>query len=302
MAPNETRKPARPVTLPRPAPSNDHEPIMERPMDITMDAVRRAVDGDKAALEEILGRLERPFHNLAVRMAIRPQDAEDATQECLIRVATRLAQFDGRARFTTWAWKVAVRCILDFREGMLRKPLTTFEKFGADLAVGLDMEAPERTEDMVDLGELKMRCGRALLQCLDGDHRVAFVLGEILEFEGPEAAEILEIDAATFRKRLSRARERLQQALGTSCGLVNPDATCRCHRRLGRARQLGRIPPRPTTEQPLDVRALRERLAGIGVAVRAAQYYRADPSSVPGRDLLRAALEPFSTRLPGGRP
>lgn len=276
---------------------------MERPLDaITPEAVRRAVDGDKTALGEILGRLERPFHHLAMRMAIAPQDAEDATQECLIRVATRLAQFDGRARFSTWAWKVAVRCLLDFREGTLRAPLLTFEKFGADLAVGLDLEAPERPEDMVHLGELKMRCGRALLQCLDGDHRVAFVLGEILELEGPEAAEILEIDAATFRKRLSRARERLQAALSANCGLVNPDAPCRCHRRLRRARDLGRIPARPTTEQPLDVRGLRERLAGIGVAVRAAQYYRADPSSVPGRDLLRAALEPFSTRLPGGHP
>lgn len=275
---------------------------MERPLDgITLDAVRRAVDGDKATLEDILGRLERPFHNLAVRMAISPQDAEDATQECLIRVATRLSQFDGRARFSTWAWKVAVRCLLDFRGGRLTQPLVTFERFAAGLAEGLDLEAPERPDDAVELGELKMRCGRALLQCLDGDHRVAFVLGEILELEGPEAAEILGIDAAAFRKRLSRARERLQAALASSCGLVSPTAACRCHRRLRRARQLGRIPPEPTTEQPLDVRALRRQLAGIPVALRAAQYYRADPSSLPRRDLVRAALEPFMTRLPGGR-
>ena len=276
---------------------------MERPLDaITLETVRRAVDGDKATLELILGKLERPFYNLALRMALLPPDAEDATQECLVRVATRLAQFDGRARFHTWAWRVAVRCILDFRDGRLTRPWVTFERFGADLAEGLDLEAPERADDALDLGELKMRCGRALLQCLDGDHRVAFVLGEILEFEGPEAAEILEIDAATFRKRLSRARERLQEALGANCGLVNPAATCRCHRRLARARKLGRIPPHPTTERPLDVRALRERLAGIGVAVRAAQYYRADPSSLPRRDLVRAALQPLTTRLPGGLP
>lgn len=271
---------------------------MRRPLDaITTEVVRRAVDGDKATLEKVLGALERPFYNLALRMALQPHDAEDATQECLIRVATRLSQFDGRARFSTWAWRVAVRCILDFREGSLRRPMVTFEQFGAELADGLDLEAPERADDGIILGELKMRCGRALLQCLDGDHRIAFVLGEILEFEGPEAAEILDIDAATFRKRLSRARERIQSALAANCGVVNPDAPCRCHRRLERARQLGRVPPGQATEKPLEVAALRTRLAGIDVAMRAAQYYRADPSSQPRRDLVRAALEPFSTHL-----
>jgi hypothetical protein len=194
---------------------------------------------------------------------------------------------------------VAVRCLLDFRKGALRRPWLSFERFAADLADGLELEAPERADDAADLGELKLRCGRALLHCLDADHRIAYVLGEILEFEGPEAAEILEIDAATFRKRLSRARERLQAALTASCGVVNPEAPCRCHRRLGRARQLGRLPPGPTTERPLDVRALREHLADVDVAVRAAQYYRADPSSLPRRDLVRAALEPFSLHLSG---
>jgi RNA polymerase sigma factor (sigma-70 family) len=275
---------------------------MERPMDaITTEAIGRAVDGDRASLERLLGTLERPFYNLALRMALQPHDAEDATQECLIRVATRLAQFDGRARFSTWAWRVAVHCILDFREGRLRRPMVSFEQFGAKLADGLDLEAPERADDRITLGELKMRCGRALLQCLDGDHRIAFVLGEILEFEGPEAGEILEIDAATFRKRLSRAREHLQEALRANCGLVNPDAPCRCHRRLARARQLGRVPPDQTTEQPLELAALRARLAGIDVALRAAQYYRADPGSLPRRELMRAALEPFSTHLAGVR-
>lgn len=260
--------------------------------EITLQLVQRAVAGERAAMEQIMRQLERPFFNLALRMLLSPAEAEDATQECLLRVATRLAQFEGGSRFSTWAWKVAVNRILELR----RTPRFTFEQFSADLADGLDLEAPERTEDLVALGELKMGCGRALLNCLEADDRIAFILGEILELEGPEAAEILGIPSATFRKRLSRARERLREALSANCGVVNPAATCRCHRRLARATSRGRVTPGVvSTDAPLDVGALRESLSHIGEAMRVAAYYRADPTSKPRRDLVRAALQPFTS-------
>jgi RNA polymerase sigma factor (sigma-70 family) len=260
---------------------------------ITAEEVRRAVDGDQAALEGILRRLERPFFNLALRMMLLPQDAEDAAQECLVRVATRLAQFDGRARFSTWAWRVAVSRILDLRDGAARSRFN-LEVFAAGLADGLEPEALERPDDRVELGELKMRCDRALLQCLGPDERVAFVLGHIFEVDGTEAADILGIEPDAFRKRLSRARERLRAALNANCGIVNPGAHCRCHRRLRRARELGRVAPGvTTTEAPLDVAALREKLGRIDEAMRAVAYYRADPHSTPPHDLVRAALQPL---------
>jgi len=261
--------------------------------EITLLDVQRAVAGEKRAMEQIMRALERPFYNLALRMLLSPPEAEDAAQECLLRVATRLSQFEGGSRFTTWAWKVAVNRILELK----RKPLLTLEKFTAGLADGLEPEAPERTEDLVALGELKMSCSRALLQCLEADDRIAFILGEILELEGGEAAEILGLPAATFRKRLSRARERLREALSANCGVVNPQAACRCHRRLTRATALGRINAAPTTDQPLDVAQLREHVHQIGEAKKVAAYYQADPSSKPRRDLVRAALQPFTSRF-----
>jgi len=100
---------------------------------------------------------------------------DEALLECLLRVATRLAQFERSSRFSTWAWKVAVNRILELK----RRPFRTVEQFYADLADGLELEAPERPEDLVALGELKMGCGRALLNCLEPDERIAFIVGEI---------------------------------------------------------------------------------------------------------------------------
>jgi RNA polymerase sigma factor (sigma-70 family) len=262
---------------------------------ITAEDVRRAVAGDRGALEEILRALERPFLNLAMRMirSRSPQDAEDAAQECLVRVATRLAQYDGASRFSTWAWRVAVNRILDFRDGAARSVLP-LEAHVAGLADGLEPDAPERPDDRIELGELKMRCDRALLQCLEAADRIAFVLGHIFDVDATEAAEILSIRPDAFRKRLSRARERLRAALDANCGIFNPAAPCRCHRRLRRARELGRVAPGvTTTDAPLDVAALRENLARVREAMREVEYYRADPQARPRHDLVRAALQPL---------
>lgn len=63
--------------------------------------VERAVKGDKAALEELLGSVQDLVFNLALRMLGTVPDAEDATQEILVKVMTRLATFKGQSAFTT---------------------------------------------------------------------------------------------------------------------------------------------------------------------------------------------------------
>ncbi|MFV1990371.1 MAG: RNA polymerase sigma factor, partial [Acidimicrobiales bacterium] len=75
-------------------------------------------------------------------------------------------------------------------------------------------------------------------------HRVAYVLGEVFEVSSQEAAYICAVSAATYRKRLSRARLRIRSFLSENCGLVNPNrAVCRCSKRVSTAVELGRINP-----------------------------------------------------------
>ena len=75
----------------------------------------------------------------------------------------------------------------------------------------------------------------AMLQCLDRPHRAAYVLGEIMEFSGPEAAEVLGISPALFRKRLQHARKAVLEFTRSHCGLVSDSAPCQCHRRVAAA-------------------------------------------------------------------
>jgi RNA polymerase sigma factor (sigma-70 family) len=196
------------------------------------DMARRAIDGDREALEGLVRLLQADVYGLSLRMLWNREDAEDATQEILVRIVTRLSQFDFRSRLKTWAYRVAVNFILDTRKSAVERLHLSFERFADDLTDGLQPAAPDDTEHSVLIEEVKVACTTAMLQCLDRPHRLAYVLGELMDFSGPEAAEALGISAALFRKRLQHARRAIVEFTRAHCGLVADRAPCRCNRRV----------------------------------------------------------------------
>ena len=81
------------------------------------------------------------------------------------------------------------------------------------------------------------------MQCLDRNHRIAYVLGEIFSFDSTEGALVTQTSAQVFRKRLSRARQKLEAFMQRRCGVVNPENRCRCRNRLTYAVESGRVDP-----------------------------------------------------------
>jgi RNA polymerase sigma factor (sigma-70 family) len=160
------------------------------------------------------------------------EDAEDATQEILVRIVTRLSQFGFKSRLKTWAYPVAFNYILDVKKSAMERLNLGFERFAEDLETGLQPSSADDSFDALLIDEVKVGCSMAMLQCLDRDHRAAYVLGEIMELSGPEAAEVLEIAPALFRKRLQLARAAVVGFMRAHCGLVSDTAPCRCHKRV----------------------------------------------------------------------
>jgi RNA polymerase sigma factor (sigma-70 family) len=196
------------------------------------DIARRALDGDREALDGLVRTLQGDVYGLALRMLWNREDAEDATQEILIRIVTRLSQFGFRSRLKTWAYRLAVNYILDVKKSAIERMHLSFERFAGDLESGLQPASADDTEQSMLIEEVKVGCSLAMLQCLDRPHRAAYVLGEIMELSGPEAADVLAISPALFRKRLQHAREAVLAFTRSHCGLVSDSAACRCHRRV----------------------------------------------------------------------
>jgi RNA polymerase sigma factor (sigma-70 family) len=204
---------------------------------------RQAIDGDRDALDRLVRSIQPDVYGLALRMLWNREDAEDATQEILVRVVTRLAQFDFRSQLKTWVYRVAVNYVLDVKKSPVERMRLTFEQFADDLADGLSADGPPDSERSLLIEEVKIGCTLGMLQCLDRPHRLVYVLGEILEFSGPEAAEVLGISAELFRKRLQHARAAIESFTRRYCGLVSDSAACGCNRRVPAALQLGRVKP-----------------------------------------------------------
>src|SRR5690349_15600398 len=77
--------------------------------------VERASGGDKEALDALIRRHQAWIYNVAVRMVWEPRDAEDATQEVLIKVITKLGSFQGQSKFRTWLYRIVVNHIMNMK-------------------------------------------------------------------------------------------------------------------------------------------------------------------------------------------
>jgi RNA polymerase sigma factor (sigma-70 family) len=265
-----------------------------RPFDtISNDLVRRAVSGNGAALEKILAAAMGPFYNLALRMLQNHEDAEDATQEALIRVATKLSRFRGEAKFSTWAFTIATRCVFDFANGRAKHSSFGAKAFAADLAEGLSPSPRNDPDARLLAAQVKLGCCRAMLQVLGGDLRITYVLGEILGLEQADAARAIGISPATFRQRLARARARLRAVLRSSCGIASAKNQCRCALRVAPAKALGRLDPKDGDAGALDVKALSQRVQKLGEFAAAAAIFQADPQVSAAQRLLPRVREVF---------
>ena len=264
--------------------------------------VERARAGDRRALEIVMRAVQRDIYGMALRFLWHPQDAEDASQEILVRVLRGLREFRGDSSFRTWVYRIACNALLSLRKKRMESRAVSFEEFGEDLARGLS-DSPLRVEHDLDqallLEEVKVGCTLALLTCLDRNHRLAYILGEILELDHREAATVLSIAPATFRKRLSRARQAITSFMTSRCGLVNPSSACRCRRRVAAAVHLGRVAPGNLLFATSAERARRfpevlNEIRSLERTQRAAALYRSHGNPEPPESFvswLRTMLE-----------
>ncbi len=126
-----------------------------------------AGEGDPAALEHVVAAVQDDIYRLALRMLWHPADAEDATQEALIRILTRVGSYRGDAAFRTWAYRVAANHILNWRQSRVEQQNLTFRRFAEDLSEGLEEPDPATPDAGLLAEEVKLGCTLGMLLCLD---------------------------------------------------------------------------------------------------------------------------------------
>jgi RNA polymerase sigma factor (sigma-70 family) len=229
--------------------------------------VSEARAGDRDALEALIGRHQGWVYNIALRMLFHPADAEDATQEIMLKAVTSLASFEGRSGFRTWLYRIAFNHLLNIKRGRVEDPNLSFSAYGAALDDTPDHDPPDPNDAAADasllVAEAMTACTSGMLLCLDREQRLAYILGGILAIPDSIAAEALEISPANFRQRLSRARRDLRNFMNDKCGLVNPANPCRCWKKTRGFVEAGHVDPK-------NMLFARERLCQVRDLVPAA--------------------------------
>lgn len=222
------------------------------------ELIVQATAGDKAALETVLAGVQDLVFNLSLRMLGTFHDAEDASQDILLKVMTHLSSFKGESAFTTWVFRIAVNHLKDYKKHMFARLPLSFEFYGDDIRSGKVQDAPDLTQNVekaILAEELKLSCTNVMLQCLDSESRCIFILGTMFRLDSRIAGEILGVTPEAYRQRLSRVRKKMADFLSEYCGEYGK-GTCHCASRVNYAIQNHRISPDRldfTAAKPSDI-------------------------------------------------
>ena len=168
------------------------------------ELIRRAQKGDQSALDALLRAHYDRIYAVCRRIAGNDADALDATQDALIAVVKGLPRFDGRARFGTWAYRVASNACLDELRRRKRRP---------DPGLPEVEEAPEGGRPLLDQQiSDRLTLDHALRQ-VRPEWREPVVLRDVGGLDYAEIAEQLGIPPGTVRSRIARGRSQLADLL-----------------------------------------------------------------------------------------
>jgi RNA polymerase sigma-70 factor, ECF subfamily len=159
--------------------------------------------GDRAALETLLARHLDRVHAICRRVTGHPEDALDATQEALIALTRGLHRYDGRARFTTWLYRVATNAALDELRRRKRRPEPV--ELSGDRMAGAAPAVESAVTARLDVD--------AALASLGPEFRAAVVLRDLCDLDYAEIAEILGVPLGTVRSRIARGRAAIADRL-----------------------------------------------------------------------------------------
>ena len=207
--------------------------------------VAEATAGDKKALETLIASVQDIVFNMSLRMLGTFADAEDATQDILLKMITHLSSFRGESAFTTWVFRIAANHLKNYRKHMFAKYPLNFAYYGEDIENAKIQDVPDLTQNVekdILAEELKQSCTNVMLQCLDVESRCIFILGTMFRLDSRIAAEVLEMTPEAYRQRLSRVRKKMAEFLGQYCGAYG-SGKCNCKDRVNYAIQNHRINP-----------------------------------------------------------
>lgn len=169
--------------------------------------MQAAQQGDQAALNTLLEQHYDRVYAVCRRLAGNDADAADATQEALMAIVRGLPKFDGRAKFSTWSYRVATNACLDELRRRGRRPTPGLPEFETE------DHAPQQGRPGLDESVTDRIVLDDALRALPEEFRAPIVLRDQLGMDYADISATLDIPPGTVRSRIARGRARLAEQL-----------------------------------------------------------------------------------------
>jgi RNA polymerase sigma-70 factor, ECF subfamily len=184
----------------------------EKEEQFSLDALR---SGDRVEFARLVETYSGVIYRLAIKMLGNPQDAEDVLQETFIKAFRGLSGFDGRARLSTWLYRIAANEALM----LIRRRKVDFLSLDEPVETEEGEAEPVQIVDWCCLPEAELMSAEARIfldravDTLTPALRMVFLLRDIEGLSTQETSEVLNLSEAAVKTRLSRARLHLREVL-----------------------------------------------------------------------------------------
>jgi RNA polymerase sigma factor (sigma-70 family) len=205
--------------------------------------VKEVLSGNKQSLNILIQKHQSFIYNIAWKMIGDPMQAEDLTQEALIKIISNLSKFKGESAFRTWAYRIVWNHFLNLKKKPNGPFMESFEdlEYALDNAPSIDISLEEQESKQEEIREVRLQCLSGMLLCLTKEQRLVYIIGDIFDADHNIGSEIMSVSKDTYRKKLSRARKDLHNFMKNKCGLVDKANPCRCHKKVTIALDSGMV-------------------------------------------------------------
>ncbi len=177
--------------------------------------VEESRKGNIDAFEELIKDYKKSAYNIALRVMRNVEDAEDASQEALIKIFKNINNFNMESTFKVWMYRIVVNTCIDFKRKKSINSVSIDETIDLGSGGEVHREIPDDSNNPSDLIERNYdtRLVNDAINMLEDDFKTIIILRDIKGFTYDEISEILTCNLGTVKSRLSRARKRLKEIL-----------------------------------------------------------------------------------------
>ena len=179
------------------------------------ELIQRVQTGQRAAFDVLVRRYQQKVFNLVLRYVREPMEAEDVTQEAMIKAYRALPGFRGDSAFYTWLYRIAINTAKNRLSAASRKMFERLpvDEDGDSTAFVDSRLSDDATPERVLLSEEIQDTVNQAMQELPDELRQAIVMRELDGLSYEEIAQAMECPVGTVRSRIFRAREAIDRRL-----------------------------------------------------------------------------------------